>query len=187
MKKRLAILMAACLLGLSLAACGGGGSGSGDNTPKEITGETVDTGVFSAFLPTGWTNVPQKDMWSEDNAIDPDVLLFVKGQATETDYTSKPYVMINHYEPTNYFISTKSFYDDVKDLEGVTFQGKELEEAFTALYDGIGNDYGYTILDYVGEDAQWHITILSELDGKSTGLSLDSAEVQKILDSIVLD
>ena len=190
MKKKIfaaAAMLLACVT--VLCACGGGGASTtgGTDEPKEITGETIDTGVFSALCPDGWWNCPQQDIWAEEEgALDPETLQFFKGGSPD-DYFSKPFVTINYASPDNYFFSTKGFYDEVTDLEGVTFQGKEVEEAFTAVYNGIGTKYTYTIFDYVGEDAQWHVTILTELDGKATGLGFEDPETMAILNSITLD
>ena len=76
--KKIAALMLCGIMTLSLAACGGGGgtggNGGGGNSGAKVSGEIIDTGVFSALLPDGWYNYPVTDMWSENDELDPDDL-----------------------------------------------------------------------------------------------------------------
>ena len=95
MKKMLALLAALAMAAVVLAGCGG------ENVPEEtgkadslkpdttvttepvslkpdIPGEIYDTGEFRALVPEGWAAFPVKDVFAEEDALDPSCFNIIK-------------------------------------------------------------------------------------------------------------
>ncbi len=182
MKKVLTVLLCVVCL-LSLAACssdGDSGSKASSSTAyKDVTGTTVSCDQFSALCPTGWSNSPCTDIFSDDGAIAPDQLMFVKVDDVTKDgglaVLSNGQVTINHYDKDNTLTDAKSFYSDVVDktleLDGVKWTG----------YTGKFGSYTNAVL-WVDGSGEWQISMsLHDVDGD---ISLDDADVQAIIASI---
>ena len=76
-------------------------------------------------------------------------------------------------------MDSKSFYDEVEDLSGVTINGTECE-----AFAGESLGYRYQMITYVTDAAQYTINILISVDGKDTGITWEDADVKAILESI---
>lgn len=203
MKKRLfAVLAAVCIMALALTACGssggsnsggggaapagssaGGGSDAGGTT---VAGEAYDTGTFTVNVPSGWSVVEVSDLFGETDengnlAKDPNSLILVKGEAKdEIEAITKPFVRI--YYSAGSYLSSKSFYDDAKDID-VKLNGKELIEAYEA--DSVG--FFYQFVNIKEGNGHFECSILKSMDNNDTGLSADNAEVLAIMESLKAD
>ena len=115
MKKLIAILLAALML-LSLAACGDKPAENTTDTETAaesgetaaVTGETFDAGDITVTVPSGWTAIPQHDVFSDDpKAMLTDVVNVCKGGKTADDLFSKPYIRFDFGTSgeTPYYIS----------------------------------------------------------------------------------
>ena len=103
--KKIAALMLCGIMTLSLAACGG--NGGGGNSGAQVSGEIIDTGVFSALLPDGWYNYPVTDMLSENDELDPDALRFCKNMQSEEELFYTAYLQINRYDADAYILDMR--------------------------------------------------------------------------------
>lgn len=198
MKKLLCILLVFALL-FSVAACGGGGAGNDDDDTspktdkgdkgdkggkedeggKEVTGTYYDTGTFKAFVPEGWKEFPQHDVFSDDpNEMNPDVLSICKGGSDDWDLFSKPNIRINYAgKSTKLFAPDESWYEDVEQIA----EFKTGDHVWTGFK---GTSYGtkYIILFEDKGEIQYQASLMYETDAGK--ISLDDADVLKILSSI---
>ncbi len=187
-KKLLAIIAIVCVAAFVLSACGGGGGNSGGGGGGNSGGgaaETYDVGVFTVSVPSGWTAFPQDDIFGDKDAegnypVDPETILLAKGAKDEFDAYSRPSVRIYWYKADAYVLDSRSFYDDVVDISGVTIKGKECD-----AYKGESMGYVYQFIHYQGDDAQYDFNILIAADGKDTGITWEDPEVKSILESVV--
>lgn len=187
-KKLLAIIALVCVAAFVLSACGGGGGNSGGGGGGNSGGgaaETYDVGVFTVSVPSGWTAFPQDDIFGDKDAngnypVDPETILLAKDAKDEFDAYSKPSVRIYWYKADAYVLDSRSFYDDVVDISGVTIKGKECD-----AYKGESMGYVYQFIHYQGDDAQYDFNILISADGKDTGITWEDPEVKSILESVV--
>lgn len=181
MKKLIALLLALAMP-LCFAACGDEGSSEGGDSgaPAEITGTTTDAGNFTVLVPEGWKAFPVVDIWSEENANDPDQLNIVKGGQTDFDLLSKPYIQIVHYGPeTDLLTPSKDFYDMAADVASFT-TGTLTWQGFSAE----GMLGSSLILLWTGEAGahQYQINVYDKTDAGQ--ITLTDADVQAILASI---
>ena len=199
MKKLLCILLVIAML-FSLAACSGGGGGSDDDDRpsktdkgdkgdkdgkdnddggKEISGTYYDTGSFKAFVPEGWKEFPQHDVFSDDpNEMDPDALTICKGGADDWDLFTKPNIRITYGGAhTSLYMADESWYEDTETIEKFV-TGDHVWTGFK------GTSYGvkYIILFEDKGEIQYQASLMYETDNGK--ISLDDADVQKILASI---
>lgn len=183
-KKLLAIIAIVCVAAFALSACGGGsGSGGGGNSGGGAA-ETYDVGAFTVSLPSGWTAFPQDDIFGDKDAagnypVDPETILLAKGAKDEFDAYSCPSVRIYWYSPNAYVLDSKSFYDNVEDISGVTVKGTECE-----AYTGESMGYTYQFIHYQTETEQYDFNILISVDGKKTGITWEDPEVKTIIESV---
>ncbi len=181
--KKIAALMLCSIMTLSLAACGGGGgtggNGGGGNSGAQVSGEIIDTGVFSALLPDGWYNYPVTDMWSENDELDPDALRFCKNMQSEEELFYTAYLQINRYDADAYILDMRDMYDDVMDvdftIDGVQWTG------FTGMY----GDYENFIIQASKDGVIFYVS--GVMNGEKSSFTLDDPEVQAILGSCTLD
>ena len=189
-KKLLAIIALVCIAAFALSACGGGGGtsgGGGDNGGGGGGGaaaETFDVGSFTVAIPSGWTAFPQSDIFGEEDAdgnkpIDPDTILIGKGTSDEWDALSGPNVRIYYYSPETTIMDSKSFYDNVQDIEGIKVAGVDCTG-----FSGESIGYTYQFVSYKTDKAQFEISVLSAVDGKETGVTWDNADVMAIMESL---
>ena len=187
MKKIVALLLAVLMCVGLLAACGESGAttdngdsgNTADNGNTAVTGETFDAGNVSCIVPSGWKALPVKDLFSDDDAYDPDKINIGKGIESDLDLFSKPYISIVYYGPDSIMWEpTKELYDDVVDLDDMTI-GSYTWKGFSC--DSIG--YKYYML-WTGEDDgdQFQVSVLYESTGGS--VKLEDADVQAIIASI---
>ena len=193
MKKVLALLLTAAMCAAMVTGCGGDkpketpkpdSGNSGVSTPAApdadiptVPGELFDAGNVQALVPEGWMAFPQKDILSDNGAMDPDVISICKGAETELDLMSKPFVRIDYYGPdTEMGGGLKDWYSDVEDLEPIRC-GPYTWEGFTTT------DYGLMAV-LVAEDGkhQYQASVYLETDGGS--ISLEDEDVLAILASV---
>lgn len=184
MKKTfIAIIAIVCAAAFALSACGGGSDGGG-NAGGGGAAETYDVGAFTVSVPSGWTAFPQDDIFGDKDAegnypIDPETILLAKGVNDDWDAVSAPNVRIYWYSPNAYVLDSRSFYDNVEDISGVTINGTECE-----AYTGESMGYVYQFIHYTAEDAQYDFNILISTDGKETGVTWEDADVKAIMESV---
>ncbi len=184
MMKKILIGVITVVIVLGLCACGGGGGNDGGGGGGAVKGEVYDAGNVSVLVPDGWMAVPTSDIFDEyDGDYDPYRVSIYKGADSEWDAFTCPGVNIVSYKPTTTvgFESTKAFYDDVQDLEPMTF-GNYTYEGFSA----VSMDVPITTLLTTGNDdgAQVQVTLWTEMDEGT--ISLDDPDVQAILESIAV-
>ena len=185
-KKGLVLALIMVSSAFCLTACGkdkktsGSGSGGGNTVTTEAksVGIPKDTGIIKVLVPDGWKAFDVKDMWAEEeNALDPKQLQIYKGAETETDMFGKCGMNINYYPPGTTFVSAKSFYDDVKDIDSFEKAGYSWS-GYTCSSAG----YEYTILEGNKGEEDLQVSIITKA-GDNT-MSIDDEDVQSILDSI---
>ena len=186
MKKLIAILLVLTMM-FALVACGGEEEPKNE-TPKTeapadggdvaVAGDTYNAGNFSALIPDGWMELPVTDMWSEDNAIDPDHLQIIKDGTSEFDTLTKAYVDITLYGPeTDMMTPSSEWYEEATELEGFTAGGMTWN-GFSAVSGGNPMTVVYTG-DAGGN--QYQVTLWS--NGDNT-ISVTDADVLAILASL---
>lgn len=192
MKRPLLMLAAAALL---LCSCGSPDSSSGGNeaasreeqtsaaeSVSEAKGEaaTYDTGVYSLSAPAGWGIAPFPDsLDSFEGDSNPYGAYAVKGGTTNSDIIAHPYVWVTYYPDAKSYRVSKSFYDDVKDIEPFT-QGGRQWEGFT--FTSMGTPGAF--ISAKEGDGLWIVMISPERDKESFETFGD--EVKTVLDSLKL-
>ena len=177
MKKFAAVLLCG-IMTLALAACGGGGTKGGESA--DVSGEIIDTGVFSALLPDGWYNYPVKDMTSDNpDTLDPDALRFCKNMTSEDEIFDTAYLQINRYDTDAMILDMRDMYDDVQDVsfdvDGNTWEG------FTGKY----GEYMNFIIMSTRTDCIFYVS--GVMNGSKSNFSFNDADVLAILASCRLD
>ncbi len=183
-KKLFAIIALVCVAAFVLSACGGR-SGTGGSGNAGGTVETYDVGKFTVSVPYGWTAFPQDDPLGDKDAagnypIDPEKILLAKGTKNEFDAYSCPSILIFWYKADSYVLDSRSFYDNVEDISGVTVRGTDCE-----AYSGeSANKYTYQFIHYQTETEQYDFNILISVDGKETGITWEDPDVKTIMESV---
>ncbi len=201
MKKIASILLALTLL-LSIAACGGKTeTPSATNKPSQSSspaaadkpgaadkpaaeaastkGEFYDTDNFKVLVPGGWKAFPQHDVFNDDpKAMNPNILQICKGATSDMDLFSKPLITINYAgKSTTMMAPSKTFYDNVEDMDDVT-TGDHTWSAYSC--ESMGQKM-YMLFEDQGV-IQFQAAVAYETSDGS--ISLDDADVQAILSSI---
>ena len=197
MKKIAYILLALALL-LSLAACGGKteapkepnqNAQTADPAPApegkpaaqapSTKGEFYDTDNFKVLVPDGWKAFPQHDVFNDDpKAMNPNILQICKGASSDMDLFSKPLITVNYAgKSTTMMAPSKAFYDNVEDMADVT-TGEHVWSAYSC--ESMGQKM-YMLFEDQGV-IQFQAAVAYETSGGS--ISLDDADVQAILASI---
>ena len=189
MKKILTFILV-LLLGITmLAGCGNGGSNSGGNndgtandsssnqTSAEVTGETRDNGLISVFVPDGW--------WYHEEMLNgepnPGKVVIYKGAKNEYDLINCAGMHITHLATRDPYVPMKSSsYSDVKDLEPMTL-ANGVWEGFSGERSGAP----YIIL-WDSENVDFQVALQLKAAVGDAAISLDDADVQAIITSIVL-
>lgn len=194
--KKLAYILLALTLLLSLAACGGktetpnepnqtaqtpGGEAANTPAPEapSTKGEFYDTDNFKVLIPEGWKAFPQHDVFNDDpDAMNPNILQICKGATSDFDLFSKPLITVNYAgKSTTMMAPSKSFYDNVEDMADVT-TGDHTWSAYSC--ESMGQKM-YLLFEDQGV-IQFQAAVAYETSGGS--ISLDDADVQAILASI---
>jgi len=98
-----------------------GGDNSDASETPDVPGEIYDTGSFTVLVPEDWKAFPKKDIWSEDDAIDPSGLQIAKGAESEWDLFSVPYVDVIYYGVDDTLMTpSMEWYDNAEELESFT-------------------------------------------------------------------
>lgn len=196
-------------LSFSLAACGGGGanSGGGDSATStessgggSASGETIDSGAYTATCPAGFMNIPQTDVFGEQDEdgnfpTNPKLLMFSYGAESEWDAFSKPAVNIALEDEGVTFEDSVSmydwFYENIEEktfnIGGTDYKGIEADYDMSLSDDDDPELYHYQIV-YVEDGGRlFNVSIItSNPDTADTGLNVDNADVQTIIKSIKL-
>ena len=198
MKKLSCILLTLALL-LAMAACGDETASTPASSPAPsaapaqteapaeapaasggaVTGETYDTGNFTALVPEGWKAFPQHDVFSDDpDEMNPNLLQISKGASSDMDLFSKPVITITYAGPsTKLMAPSRDFYDDVEAMDDVT-TGEHTWEAFRCTSFG---QKMVMLFEDLGK-LQFQAAVAYETsDGK---IDFNDADVQAILASI---
>lgn len=202
-KTLLGVALAAAL-SFSLAACnnGGGGGNSGTGTESSgggaASGETIDSGDFTAVCPDGFLNVEQSDMFEEADEdgnypLKTDILFFSYGAKDVFDSFSKPSVTINLENEGMSMEDSISmfgwFYENIEEktfnIGGTDYQGIEADFDMS-LDDDDPEIYHYQIVYLEDGGRLFNVTIITSMSDEDTGLNVDNADVQTIIKSIKL-
>ena len=150
------------------------GTDSEESQTDENDEKLYDTGLLSVLQPKGWLAFSASDT---DGNEDPSSVYLIKNGKEQTDFLYHPYLWITRYTDGRSWFSSKSFYDDAKDIDPVTI-GERNWEGFT-----------FTSLDVPGmtiytedEKGQWVCNMILENSGES--ISVDDDDVRKIIESI---
>ena len=149
--------------------------------PKPTASDgSYDTGVFSVAQPDGWGIAPVPDSLKKfDGKTNPNSVYAIKGGKEDSDVISCPYLWITWYPKGNY-VSSKGFYDNVKDLDPVTIGGRD----WTGFSFSSMDTPGISIEAREG-DGQWVVMLSTERTNSK--ISLEDADVKAIIESIKLD
>ncbi|MBQ9387307.1 MAG: hypothetical protein IJU01_01445 [Lachnospiraceae bacterium] len=192
MKKRLALLMALCLVITGCLTASGDSAETGEPESQEqeaTNGETVDVGDFTVFVPTGWMKLPMTDAFGEQDAegnypIRTDYYGMIKGGEAEFDAFTKPTVYVTYYaeegaeEQAEYL---DIFYEEVTPID-VTVNGQKVT-AFTCK-----DSTGWTHQDVyipVTDSSCFQVDIPVDMDG-TPGVSFEDADVMAIMESLTV-
>ena len=196
MKRRSLIctaLLAACAA--LLCSCGDSSSVGADNgskassgaassaeTSSEAPAEAVnfDTGIYTLSAPGGWGIAPFPDsLDSFEGDSNPYGCYAIKGGSTNSDVIAHPYVWVTYYPDANSYMVSKSFYDDVKDIEPFTEGGRQWE-GFTFK----SMDVPGALITAKEGDGLWTVMISPERDKESFEVFGD--EVRSVIASLKL-
>ena len=171
MKKTLAIILALILCVSMLSGCGGKGNNNVTNTSEK----TYSTGDFSFLVPAGWLEIP----FTLNGEPNPTAAGVYKGAKTEFDMLTKPGFQINCPSSGARISASKSWYDNVSDLEPLKLSNYTWE-GFTGEMVGTP----YAVLWDADKKDDFQVTVCLENGSK---ISLDDADVLSILGSIKLE
>lgn len=140
-----------------------------------MSGQLFDNGILRAFVPSGWKLFYGID---SDGNTSPKKLHIYKDAQTESDIFSKAGITVCFYGKNEIFLSTRDFYDNVRDIEPFELGG-HLWNGFTCT----SFDYPYTMLEAKHNGCVFQMMILMK-NGEHE-ISLDDADVKTILENIV--
>lgn len=183
MKKLFALVLAA-LLCLSMVACGDDGQekqaeGQNQTATEAIKTEPFHAGNVSVEVAAGWKAFAVVDVFSEDNANDPNKISVIKGGESDWDSMTKPNMNIVYYPPeTTLMTPSGEWYDDAVDLASMEIGGRTWN-GFTATSMGMPLAVLWT-----GESGgdQFQVNVCLELGGSS--VSVEDADIQAMIASI---
>lgn len=139
-----------------------------------MSGQLFDNGILRAFVPSGWKLFYGID--SDGNAS-PKKLHIYKDAQAESDIFSKAGITVCFYGNNEIFLSTRAFYDNVRDIEPFELGG-HLWNGFTCT----SFDYPYTILESTQGGVTFQVMILNE-NGEHK-ISINDDDVKMILENI---
>ncbi len=202
--KKMAVLLLAGAVTLSLAACSGKSDSTGSESSSSasaeasasttVAGETYDTGTFTVTVPEGWMVVEQKDMTADADEdgnypVDPDYLGLIKGGESEWDAFSKPTVYIWIWESDDmeqYADDATSWYDERTEID-VTVGDKKVVAYETKTSHGEDEDpYVYNLV-YIQLDDTHFAQVAVPIDMvEFDGVNVTDDDVAAIMESITL-
>ncbi|MGI6076892.1 MAG: hypothetical protein ACOYCB_01840 [Fastidiosipilaceae bacterium] len=181
---------------LTLAACGGGGSGKTDDAGSDAEvadttveeeaadeagdgastagGELIDAGNVRAVCPTGWFNLEVQN--SDGDGLDPNQLTFLKGAESASDLFNAASVMIVFHGMDNPVMDIRSVYEDIEELEPFEAGGRTWEG-----FKGVSMGYQYALLNREGS-GEVQVMVLMENDNAS--IALDDPDFLTILETL---
>ncbi len=181
--KIMTLLLAAAMV-LSTAACGEretvSTSSEGD---VSVSGKTIKTTNISALCPEGWGNIELEDTTSsEENAVLPNELKFVKGGSSEQDTETNAYVDIVYYSANQDImqIDPNQWFESVATLDAIQ-TGDTTWSGYTGLSLGVPFAYVYTQKD----DAMVEVWLYTR-EGSENAAAITDADVLAILQSITV-
>ena len=145
---------------------------------EPVAGEMIDAGNIRAICPEGWFNYPVVDYFSEDSALDPDKLTFLRG--TDDSLTNLPHIAIGFYGADNELMpyeDQKAHYETAVDIAPFMIG----EDVWEGIRYNLGDDVTEALISKVGVGA---FAVLVRLEGAGEVISLTDADVQTILSSI---
>jgi len=146
--------------------------------PVSSEGETMDAGCVSAWVPAGWKGFTTTDVFSEDNAIDPDVLNIIKDGQSDLDIFTNPYIRIDHFGPDTLMMEPDmEWYDEPEELEPFT-AGPYEWRGFSCT------SLGMPLVILWTEDGDHQYQAAVYLDTERETIELFDPDVQAILGSI---
>ena len=159
---------------------------SGYQGEAPVVESVYEVGAFSVALPTGWAAFPQtKDQGGRDEngnlPIDEKTILLAKGADNELDAMRGPNIRIYCYgndvmrtgqEIGDYFINGKDIDVVINGKVCVAYSGEYTPGCF------------YDYIEYEAADLGYDIWIQTAVNGRKTGISWDSDDVQLILNSL---
>lgn len=138
--------------------------------------ELYDSGRFQVVVPDGWMAFCGID--SEGRPTQKKVHIY-KDAVIETDVYTHVGITICFFGRQDYYLSPKSFYDDVVDMETFT-----LGENTWGGYSCTSMGYPYTMLESKRDGCVFQVMILMK-NGEHE-ISLADADVQTVLKSLTL-
>ena len=147
---------------------------------SSVKGEIFDAGNITVLVPDGWLGVRVIDVWSDDNADDPDKAKVAKGAKDEYDVSKCNYVEIE-YEAEGEMLFSSSTYDNGHEIESVNLCGREwygMEGELTT-----GEFYTMDLATVVG-DGFIHVRVW--LDNRGEVITMNDPDVQAIIESITI-
>lgn len=144
-----------------------------------VTGDAFETDNMVVFVPIGWEAFPVVDMHSDAGANDPNKVRLIKGGSNADDYWSKNSILIE-YHPNGVWSLYTDNYENKVDIKGL----KIGEYSFDGAMGTIPGDWDVAMLyaDYL----DGYIEAQTFLRCGSSSISLDDADVQAILSSVVI-
>ena len=136
--------------------------------------EWFENGILRVLVPSGWKLFYGID--SEGNASPRNLHIF-KGAQTELDVFSKAGITVFYHGKDEIYISTKDFYENVRDLEPFECGG-HLWNGYTCTSFG----YPYTMLEAKDDGCVFQVMIL--MKNGEYEISLNDEDVRSIIESI---
>lgn len=191
-------------LGMTLVACG-------NQQPTEeqvieqvasvLEGETVDSGLFKAFCPGSFMNIPQYDIFAEEDKdgnspLNPKSLQFCYGATSEWDVLTNPCVdislEIDELSLESIIGSLEALvYDNIEEktfkINDIEYSGAEADFV-NPLDENDVTHYQIVYVPIVGDATQYFKVTVPTKMGEigDTGLNVDNLEIQSIIESVEL-
>ena len=185
MRKKIAkitALLLAAAMSLSMGACADRETISTSSEGRiSVSGKTIETTNISALCPDGWGNIKLEDEDStEEGAIVPNELKFVKGGTSELDTETNAYADIVYFGAGQDImqIDPNEWFESVTTLEDIQ-TGEVTWSGYTGLSFGVPFAYVHTEKDGAMVEV-WLYT----REGSENAASISDADVLAILQSI---
>jgi len=139
-----------------------------------MKGKVYSNGVISVYIPSGWKLFHGID--SEGNET-PEKVHIYKNIESDADVFRKACITICYFGEDKIYFQTRSFYDNVKDIEPFE-SGGHTWNGYTCTSMG----YPYVMLEAYEGKTVFQVMILLENNGEK--ISLEDADVRMIIESI---
>lgn len=139
-----------------------------------MNGEIFDNGILRVFVPLGWRLFYGSSFEGKEN---PKKLHIYKDAKTELDIFTKAGITVCFFDKNEIYLSTRSFYDNVCDIEPFELGGR-LWNGYTCTSLG----YPYTMLETTHNGTTFQVMIL--MKNGECEISLNDADVKTILESL---